>query len=83
MVELAADTLLVLAALAAAAWVLLFDVLCVGSCTDTPRAGLWTWLAFGCAGVGIVLLLRARTRGLGRVLLAATVALAVVATLTT
>jgi hypothetical protein len=81
MAELAADTLLVLAALAAAAWVLLFDVLCIGSCTDTPRAGLWTWLALGCAGVGIVLLVRPDTRGLGRVLLAATVALAVAATL--
>jgi hypothetical protein len=81
MAELAADTVLVLAALAAAAWVLLFDVLCVGSCTDTPRAGLWTWLALGCAGVGIVLLVGPETRRLGRMLLAATVALAVVATL--
>jgi hypothetical protein len=82
MVELAADTTLVLVALAAGAWVLLFDVLCIGSCTDTPRAGVWTWLALGCAGVGTALLLRHDTRRLGRVLLAATLVLAVVATLT-
>jgi hypothetical protein len=80
MAELAADTALVLAALAAFAWVLLLDVLCIGSCTDTPRAGAWTWLTLGCAGAGIALVLRSATRRLGRALLVAAVVLAVAAT---
>jgi GNAT superfamily N-acetyltransferase len=81
MVELASDIALALVALAAAGWVLLFDVLCVGSCTDTPEAGVWSWLALGCAVAGTALLPRARSRRLGRLLLAATIVVAVTTTL--
>ena len=81
MVEFAADIVLAMLALAAAGWVLLFDVLCVGSCTDTPEAGFVSWLVVICALVGAVLLLVARRRLAGRVLLAATLVLAAAVTL--
>lgn len=81
MVEFAADIALAVLALAAAAWVLLLDVLCIGSCTDTPAAGLWSWLTIGSAVVGTALLLGARRRLPGRVLLVGALALAAAFTL--
>lgn len=81
MVEFAADVALAVLALAAAAWVLLFDVLCIGSCTDTPDAGAWSWLAIGCAVSGAGLLLLARRRLAGRLLLGAAIALALASTI--
>ena len=78
--ELAADILLSAAAFAAALWVLLFDVLCVGSCTNTPQAGAGSWLTIG-AAVGGTALLAARRRVAGRLVLTAGVALAIVLTL--
>jgi hypothetical protein len=81
MVEFAADMALALLALAAAAWVLLFDVLCVGSCTNTPEAGLVSWLVIAAAVAGAVLLLVARRRLPGRALLAGAIVLAAAVTL--
>src|SRR4051794_37498203 len=80
MVELAADTVLVVVAFATAAWVLLLDVLCIGSCTDTPRAGAWTWLTLGAALAGTALLARGRP-GAGGVLRAAPLVLGAAAPL--
>ncbi len=80
MAELAADIGLAALAVVAAAWVLLFDLLCVGSCTNTPDAGLGSWLTVGAALAGVALLLSGR-RPAGRVVLGAGVALAVVLTL--
>ena len=80
MAELAADISLASLAGGAAAWVLLFDVLCVGSCTNTPEAGLGSWLTVGAALAGIALLVTGR-RPAGRLVLGAGVALAVVLTL--
>lgn len=80
MIDLAADGALALLALAAAAWVLLLDVLCIGSCTDTPRAGAMTWLVIGGALGGAALLFSGKRRA-GRVVLTVTIALAIAATL--
>ena len=78
--EFAADIVLAGLAFAAAAWVLLFDVLCIGSCTNSPDAGLGSWLTIG-AAVGGTALLLTRRRATGRAVLVAGLALAVVLTL--
>ena len=49
--------------------------------TDTPDAGAWSWLAIGCAVSGAGLLLLARRRLAGRLLLGAAIALALASTL--
>jgi len=80
--EWAVNIALILVALAATAWTVFFDVLCIGSCTNSPQAGVWSWLTLAGTAVGTALVMRRRTRRLGRLLLAATVAVAIGSTVT-
>jgi phosphatidylglycerophosphate synthase len=79
--ERVGDALLILLALACAAWSLLWSAFCIGdSCPQDLRVTWWAWLAIAGALGGSVLVLRTRTRGHGRLLLLVPVLIAVVVT---
>jgi hypothetical protein len=77
----ALDALLVIVALAAAAWALLLSALCIGdSCPEDLTVRWWAWLAIVGAVAGGVLVFGPRTRTLGRVVLTLPIIVAIVAT---
>jgi hypothetical protein len=81
MVEHVGDALVCALALVCAAWALLLSALCIGdSCPDSLRVTWWAWLAIAGALGGCGLVLRPRTRLLGRLLLTVPIVVAVAVT---
>jgi hypothetical protein len=81
MVEHVGDALVCALALVCATWALLLSVLCIGdSCPEGLRVTWWAWLAIAGALGGCALVLRSRTRLLGRLLLTVPIVVAVAVT---
>lgn len=80
-VEHVGDALVCIVALACAAWALLLSALCIGdTCPESLRVTWWAWLAIAGSLAGVVLVLRPRTRPLGRALLIVPIVIAVAVT---